>query len=90
MPSKNLARVALVTALILLIPLVAMQFSSEVNWTLSDFIIMGTLIFITGLAIDFVMRKAGKYRVPAAIAIIVLFLLLWAEMAVGLVTNWGS
>jgi len=36
---------AVVVALILLIPLVAMQFTSEVNWTLSDFVFAGVLLF---------------------------------------------
>jgi hypothetical protein len=90
MQNKNILRVALGTLGILLIPLVAMQFSSEVNWTLSDFVTMGVILFVTGLALDFVLRKAGKYRVAATVAIVALFLWLWVELAVGLFTNWGS
>jgi hypothetical protein len=40
--------VAVVTGLILLIPLVAMQFTNEVNWSVTDFILMGSLLFGTG------------------------------------------
>jgi len=87
---KNIIRIALGTVGILLIPFVAMQFSSEVNWTLSDFVIMGAILFVTGLMLDLAMRKMGNYRVPAAITIVVLFLWLWVELAVGLFTNWGS
>jgi hypothetical protein len=90
MKTKHIIRIALGTVGILLIPLVAMQFSSEVNWTLSDFIIMGAMLFVTGLMLDLVMRKMGRYRVAAAIAIVGLFLWLWVELAVGLFTNWGS
>jgi uncharacterized membrane protein len=51
---------------------------------------MGTLLFITGLGLDLVMRKAGKYKVAAVIGIVVLFLWIWAELAVGVFTNIGS
>lgn len=87
---KTIIRIALGTLGILLIPFAAMQFSSEVNWTLSDFIIMGAILFVTVLILDLAMRKIGKYRVPTAITIIGLFLWLWVELAVGLFTNWGS
>lgn len=40
---------AIVTVLLLLIPLLAMQFTSEVNCDETDFIIMSILIFATGL-----------------------------------------
>jgi peptidoglycan/LPS O-acetylase OafA/YrhL len=87
---QSIIRIALVTALLLLIPLVAMQFTDEVDWDLADFAVMGAMLFITGLLIDLAMKKMGKYRVVATIVIIVAFLWLWAELAVGLFTNWGS
>ena len=90
MPVKNMLRVALVTGAILLVPLIAMQFTAEVNWTLSDFMIMGTMIFVTGLLVDLAWRTLGKYRAFAIVGIIGLFLWLWVELAVGLFTNWGS
>lgn len=67
-----------------------MQFSDEVVWTLSDFVIAGVLLFGAGLLLDMALRKAGKYRLAAAAAITFAFLLLWAELAVGIFTNWGS
>jgi hypothetical protein len=87
---KPVVRVVLVTMALLLIPLVAMQFTDEVDWDLIDFIVMGTMLFIAGILIDLVIRKMGKYRVIVTIVIIVAFLWLWAELAVGLFTNWGS
>lgn len=88
--NNNLIRVALGTALLLLIPLVAMQFSEEVKWTLSDFVIMGALLFITGFMLDLAIRKAGQYRAITIMAIVGFFLWIWAELAVGVFTNWGS
>ena len=83
-------RPALVTAGILLIPLIAMQFTEEVQWTLSDFVIMGIMLFVTGLLVELVLQKMGKYRFIAAAGILLLFLWIWVELAVGLFTNWGS
>ena len=51
---------------------------------------MGAILFVTGLMLDLARRKMGKYRVGAGITIVVLFLWLWVELAVGLFTNWGS
>ncbi len=90
LPLKNIIRTALGVLALLLAPLVAMQFSSEVNWTLSDFVIMGAMLFVVGLLLDVVVRRAGAYRAIAALAIVFLFLWLWAELAVGIFTNWGS
>lgn len=87
---QGVYRIGLITLAILLVPLIAMQLTNNVNWSLSDFIIMGALIFTTGLALDLVVRKAGKYKSLGAMAIIGLFLWIWAELAVGVFTNWGS
>jgi len=90
LPKNHLLRMALATVLLLLIPLVAMQFSKDVNWSRSDFVIMGAIIFVTGLLLDLVITKGGKYRLAAAGVVVFLFLWLWAELAVGVFTNWGS
>lgn len=100
MDIKVIARPALATAGLLLIPYLAMQRNwqisdpgsgpSSVNWTGSDFLVMGILLFGTGLILELVLRSGGKYRVVAAIAVIFGFLWLWAELAVGVFTTWGS
>lgn len=90
MVSKNILTIILATSCLLMIPLVGMQLSPEVNWTPSDFLIAGALIFTTGLLLDFAFRKADQYRAAAIITIIFLFLWIWAELAVGIFTNWGS
>ncbi len=90
MLKNNIVRILLATIGILLIPFFAMQFDTGVNWSRSDFVIMGTILFVTGLLLDLVWRKAGKNRVLAAGVVIFLFLWLWVELAVGLFTNWGS
>lgn len=76
---------SIATALLLL-PLIAMQFSNEVDWTAFDFLVAGILLFGTGLAIEFALRKTSnaKTRLFAIGAILLVLFLLWAEMAVGI------
>jgi len=76
----------LTSAILLLIPLIAMQFTDEVNWNLFDFIIAGTLLIGTGLIIQLVLRKTKKikYRIIIVAALLIVFLLIWAELAVGI------
>jgi hypothetical protein len=85
--SKQLLRIALVTAAVLLIPFVAMRFTGEVNWTASDFVIMGVLLFGTGLLFQFAANKVRttRNRVIVIGLIGLAFLFVWAELAVGIV-----
>lgn len=89
---KSLLAVALVTAAILMIPLVAMQFTTEVNWTGLDFAAAGTLLALTGLVLTFALRKVRTTgsRLFALGLIGLGFLYCWAELAVGIFTNLGS
>ncbi|MEP0265220.1 hypothetical protein [Dokdonia sp.] len=86
MKNKRNSVIILITVVILLIPLIAMQFTDEVHWTLSDFIIAGALLLGTGYVIDFILRKIKhvKYRIPIIITVLIVLLLIWAELAVGL------
>ena len=84
--NRRLITILLAVPLILLIPFIAMQFSSEVNWSLLDFIVMGTLLLGVGLLLEVVLRKVPKKnnRIALIAIIFVLFLLIWAELAVGI------
>lgn len=72
--------------LLLLIPLIAMQFTSQVNWSLLDFLVMGILLFSTGVICEFVLRKVKKkkHRIVLCVSILVILFLIWAELAVGI------
>jgi hypothetical protein len=77
----------LITVLILLlIPLLSMQFTSEVNWSLSDFLVMGALLAGTGFFLEVVFRTVSKrdIRIALVALILILFLLIWVELAVGI------
>ena len=82
--------IALVTVVILSIPFTAMQFSNEVVWTLSDFIIAGILLFGTGALFVLAARKIKKYHVALGFIFLTALVYLWAELAVGIFTNLGS
>ncbi|KRT15573.1 hypothetical protein ASU31_13895 [Pedobacter ginsenosidimutans] len=75
-----------VIASILAIPLIAMQFTNEVQWDLRDFAVMGTLLLSTGLGIELVLRnlKAGILRTVILVVILLALFLIWAELAVGI------
>ncbi|MBC8464370.1 MAG: hypothetical protein H8D62_01710 [Bacteroidetes bacterium] len=71
---------------VLLLPLIGMQFSNEVHWTLMDFIVAGGLLTIFALLIELIICKTqqGKQRTILILLITLALLLLWAEMAVGI------
>lgn len=85
--SASALYLALGTAAILTIPFIAMQFSSEVVWTLSDFIFAATLIFGTGFTYLFLTRNSDTipYRIAMGFALGTGFLLIWSNLAVGII-----
>lgn len=72
--------------LLLLLPLVAMQFTNEVNWSVSDFMMAGILLFGTGGLIELTIRKINQVslRVWVIFGILLVLFLVWAELAVGI------
>ena len=57
-------RIFPIVGLLLLIPMIAMQLTDEVNWSFFDFLIMGIMLSITGLALGIIIKKIKyhKYR----------------------------
>ncbi len=84
--NKRLRVIVLTVALLLLIPLIAMQFTDGVNWTLIDFVGAGALLLGTGLMCELVVRKVNKirYRIALCAILLVALLLVWLELAVGI------
>lgn len=84
--NEDIACVFVVTGAILMIPLVAMQFTSEVDWKIGDFVIMGILLVGTGLLMVLAARKIKKmsHRVVIILSLLAALLLIWAELAVGI------
>lgn len=70
----------------LLFPLIAMIFTNEVNWSVSDFVVMGILLLCFATAIEVVIRKTNQNfrRVVIVGLTVIIFLLIWVELAVGI------
>lgn len=87
--SKHFAVIVLVTIVILLIPLAAMKFSDEVNWSAGDFVVAAILLIGSGLIYEFVSRKMRShlYKIAAGIFVASSLILIWANLAVGIIGN---
>lgn len=100
MQNKIFAYLALATGAILSIPLMAMKFQwlkpdpanpadQGVNWELSDFVVMGVLLFGAGSLFVLLARVAPqKYRMLIACAVLATLLITWIHLAVGIVDSW--
>ena len=68
------------------IPLIAMQFTNELNWDLADFILMGILLLCTGFACELVLRNISstKNKIVLCGIILAMLIIIWAEFAVGI------
>ena len=72
-------------ALLLLLPLVAMQFTTEMDWGPADFLIFGAMLAAACAAFELAVRLTSRtaWRTAAGLAIAGGFVLLWAHLAVG-------
>jgi hypothetical protein len=79
-----------VAATLLAIPALAMRIpGSGWNWSVGDFVFAGTMICGTALAYERAVSRSGHwaYRAGAATALAAAFLLVWINLAVGIVGN---
>jgi hypothetical protein len=79
-------------ALLLLLPLIAMQFTDEVVWGVADFVVFAALLLAVGVPYELAVRKSGDsaYRAAAGIALVAAFLLVWINLAVGIIGDEGN
>lgn len=93
MRNKRLVIILAAIAALLLLPLVAMQFSDEVKWTPFDFVVAGALLLGAGLTYEAVARKGHSraYRLTVGVVIAAVLVMVWLELAVGVFgTPWGG
>jgi len=92
MKKGNLLFPILITTLVLILATLGNIYVISFNWSILDFLIMGVMVFGGTLIIDiFIKRiKENKYRLIFSLLILLLFIYIWAELAVGLFFNLGS
>ena len=75
--------------MLLLVPLIAMQFTGEVNWTAADFLVMGVMLASVCVAFELALRvtRNSYYMLGAGLAAGTAFLITWSNLAVGIVGN---
>ncbi|WP_146151989.1 hypothetical protein [Ahniella affigens] len=75
------------SAVILLLPAVAMQFTTDVQWTAADFLVAGGMLLAVCLALEGLLRVSQDpwYRLAAALSVLTALLLTWANAAVGII-----
>lgn len=85
--NKNIIRLAIITALILLIPLFGNAFVDGWNWGLFDFVFAFILIFGTGVAYELITRKIknSTYKLAVGLGLLTGFLVIWVNLAVGII-----
>lgn len=73
---------------ILAAPFIAMQLNAEgVDWSIGDFVVMGVMLGTVGGLLELAVRMSRNryYRAGAGLALLGTFLLVWANLAVGIV-----
>lgn len=74
-------------ALLLLLPLFAMQVTDQVVWDVADFAFFGALLVGAGVTYELAARKTGNtaYRAAVGVALAAAFILVWVNLAVGVI-----
>lgn len=73
--------------LLWLLPLAAMRITAGVDWTTSDFVIWGVMLLIAAGVCELALRASGDlaYRAGVVVAVGAAFLLVWINLAVGII-----
>lgn len=84
---SSIARVAVATAGLLLIPLAASLWLDTFNWGLLDFVVTAAILFVAGLSFDLITRRSGSviYRAAFFVAIGTAAFLFFSNLAVGVI-----
>lgn len=84
-PNPRIIGWSLVAGLLLL-PLLAMQFTRQVNWGVEDFIAAALLLGGASLALEATVRlvRGAMPRMLLGLTILLALALIWAQLAVGI------
>lgn len=92
-PNQRLLGLFAFSVLMLLVPLIAMQFTTEVQWNGFDFLVAAVLLLVSGLACELIIRLflTWKSRMLFIGFVLILLMLIWMELAVGIFgTPWAG
>ena len=81
----SISKKALYPLSLLIIPLLGVLLTNAVEWGIFDFLLMGSLLLVLGIAINltFLNIKYFNKRIAIIFFVILIFLLIWVELAVG-------
>lgn len=87
MRPNSILRIVLATAFLLMLPWLAMRYTDEVAWSPADFVVAGVLLLGTGFTYELVAKRGGSiaYRAAVGIALAAALLLVWVNLAVGII-----
>jgi len=82
----NMSKKALYPLFLLIIPLLGVILTNSVEWSMFDFLLMGSLLLVLGIGIELTSLNFKQLNTRIAIIsfIILIFLLIWIELAVGI------
>lgn len=83
---KRSASIYLIALSLLIIPALGMQFSNEVNWSFSDFLIAGIILFIAASMVNIILTfiHTKFWKIILLIVSFLIIAIIWAELAVGI------
>ena len=82
----NISKKAIYPLSLLIIPLLGIILTNSVEWNIYDFLLMGSLLLVLGFGIELTSLnfKQLNRRIAIITFIILIFLLIWIELAVGI------
>ena len=81
----SISKKALYPLALLIIPLLGILLTDVVEWGVFDFLLMGSLLLVLGIAINLTLLNIKYFnkRIAIIFFVILIFLLIWVELAVG-------
>lgn len=87
MRRKKLLLPIIIILVLLAIPLIAMQFTESVDWSLLDFVVMGALLIGLWMSSILVSKKVKRKQTRPWLLVLVtlVFVMIWIEITVGII-----
>ena len=82
----SISKKSLYPLILLIIPLIGIILTNSVDWSVFDFLLMGSLLLVLGIGIELttINFKQFNTRIVIISFILLIFLMIWIELAVGI------